>query len=243
MWCDIGMLYFITFVGSLVAGIIQTVTGFGSGIFLMMIMPAFFDLVQAPSLVGSITVILGVYISFIYRKRIIWGLVLPPIIFYMVGTIIAIMLIPLLNLELLSFCFGIFLVLLAVFMSYSENNRISTSKFLSTVLCTAGGFFSGLFSSGGPLTAIYFLNATDSHDEYIANGQFLFMTTSIITFLLRITKGFYTMDLLPYTGIGIFGIVSGTYLGIKITGKLNGTKIKRIIYMCVGLCGIVTLLQ
>lgn len=237
------MIFVLTFFGSMAAGIIQTVTGFGAGIFLMMIMPAFFDLIKAPSLVGSITVILGIFMSFRFRKLVNIKLSLPPIIYYMIGSIIAIMLIPLLNLEVLSVCFGVFLVLLAVFMTYTDKIRISASKVTSSIMCMAGGLFSGLFSSGGPLTAIYFLDATDRHDSYIANGQFLFMTTGLITFLIRVTKGFYTIDLLPYTAVGILGIIGGSFIGTKISNRINGRTLKKIIYVCVGLCGIATILK
>ena len=47
--------YIVIFLAAAVAGVIQTVTGFGAAVFMMLIMPYYFDMVTAPAITSAIT--------------------------------------------------------------------------------------------------------------------------------------------------------------------------------------------
>lgn len=63
---------------SLIAGIIQTVTGFGSVVFLMMVLPFYFDMIDAPTLAIVTNQLFCMALCWKYRKYIRWRLALPP---------------------------------------------------------------------------------------------------------------------------------------------------------------------
>ena len=56
------------------AGIIQSVTGFGAGIFLMLFIPYFFDMIAAPALSSAICLGLSVSLSWKFRRQMIKGM-------------------------------------------------------------------------------------------------------------------------------------------------------------------------
>ncbi|MBQ2739799.1 MAG: hypothetical protein IJF36_06175, partial [Oscillibacter sp.] len=57
------------------------------------------------------------------------------------------------------------------------------------------------------------------------------------------TEGLYGASLFPATVIGIAGIIAGKWLGLRIAEKMDGEKLKKIIYIFVGISGAVTLIQ
>lgn len=63
---------------SLIAGIIQTVTGFGSVVFLMMVLPFYFDMIDTPTLAIVTNQLFCMALCWKYRKYIRWRLALPP---------------------------------------------------------------------------------------------------------------------------------------------------------------------
>ena len=55
--------------------------------------------------------------------------------------------------------------------------------------------------------------------------------------------GYYTLDLLPLTLLGVAGVVCGQRFGLKLGGKLNAVQLRRLVYAYVILSGAVTVVQ
>ena len=60
---------------------------------------------------------------------------------------------------------------------------------------------------------------------------------------LRVLSGYYTLDLLPLTLLGVAGVVCGQRFGLKLGGKLNAVQLRRLVYAYVILSGAVTVVQ
>ena len=113
-----------------------------------------------------------------------------------------------------------------------------------TVVCgLLAGVCGGLFSIGGPIMAIYYLAATDSRESYLANAQANFAVNNVTSITTRVLSGYYTLDLLPLTLLGVAGVVCGQRFGLKLSGKLNAVQLRRLVYAYVILSGAVTVVQ
>ena len=129
---------------------------------------------------------------------------------------------------LLSLMFGIFLILVALYSLFASNRIAVSSSRKTAVICAAiSGITSGLFGIGGPLMALYFIGISKSKEAYIGNIQFLFAVTNVFNFITRISKGLYTINLLPLTLVGFVGIFFGKRIGLKILDRLRVDAVKK----------------
>ena len=238
------MVYAAIAAASVMAGVIQSVTGFGSAVFLMLIVPYFYDMVAASAISSSIAMGLGITLAWKFRAHLQWKKVILPTVVYLVGSVGAIQLLGGIDLDALGLAFGIFLIILAAwFLVFSRKIRFTATP-TSAVVCSAiSGVTSGLFGIGGPLMAVYFVSASDGKESYIANLQFLFALTNVVNFFTRISKGFYTFDLVPVTLLGFAGITLGKKFGLKILDRLDLESMKKGVYLFVGLSGILNVIQ
>lgn len=238
------MFYLFLLALSAVAGVIQSVTGFGGAIFMMVFLPHFFDMLQAPALASSITFGLTSSMAWIFRKKIKWKLVLLPTVLYELGSVLVLSIASSLDMKLLGLSFGIFLLVLAVYFFFFSNAFSVKATPASACVCGfISGACSGLFGIGGPLLALYFLAATQEKEEYAGNLQFVFAVTTFMNLIIRIQKGFYTLSFLPFTIIGIVGITFGKKLGLHILRKINISLMRRLVYALVGISGVLTVLE
>lgn len=236
--------YAVVALASVGAGIIQSVTGFGAGIFLMLFIPYFFDMVTAPALSSAICLGLSVSLAWKFRKKIQWSTCLLPVAVYTVCSVVTIRVVKSLDLDMVTMAFGLFLVVLSLyFLAFS--NRVAfrpTGK--SALVCSViSGVCSGLFGIGGPLMAIYFVSAIPDKQGYIGTIQFLFAATGVINLVTRMISGIYTPALLPITVLGFLGINIGKMMGLKILHLLDGERMKKLVYAFVGLSGVMTIVN
>lgn len=222
---------------------IQTVTGFGAAVFLMLFMPYFFDMIAAPAVASAITVGLSLTLAWKFRKHIQLNVCLFPTLVYLFFSIACINLAKELNLEYISLAFSVFLILLAIyFYVFSEKISLQATRKTAAVCAMISGITSGLFGIGGPLMAVYFISAIEDKKSYIGTIQFLFAFTNIINLLMRIANGIYTLDLLPATILGFAGITIGKIVGLRILDKIDPVRIKKLVYAFVGISGLLSLL-
>jgi hypothetical protein len=237
------MLYLMLLIAAAAAGMLQTITGFGSAILLMLVLPHFFTMLQAPALSSSITLALTVALAWKFRKHLDLRLLLLPVLLYEVSSVAALTVADRLNLELLSLAFGVFLVALSLyFLLLSSTFTVRPTPVSAAVCSLISGVCSGLFGIGGPLMAVYFLSATDTKESYVANVQCLFAVTTGINLLIRMQKGFYTLDLLPFTLLGMVGISLGKALGLRVLNRIPIEAMKKLVYGFVGVAGVLNLL-
>lgn len=238
------MIYPILFVVSAVSGVVQAVTGFGSAILLMMLLPYFFDMLQAPALTSSITIGLTAALAWRFRNRIRWKLVLLPTLLYELGSILVLSIADELNMDMLGLSFGIFLIVLALYFLLLSSTFSVRATPVSACICSfISGACSGLFGIGGPLMAVYFLACTREKEDYVANLQFVFALTTAINLVIRLYKGFYVLSFLPLTIVGILGITVGKWAGLRILEQINTDLMRKLIYALVGISGILTVLE
>ena len=91
--------------------------------------------------------------------------------------------------------------------------------------------------------ALYYLAVTERKEEYLANIQFLFAFTYAAGLPARISSGAYTAALLPMTALGIAAILAGRQLGLRVSERLDVERVKTLVFLYVGITGVLTLVQ
>lgn len=238
------MVWIAVFLAAAAAGAIQSVTGFGAAVMMMLVVPHFFDMVRAPGLVSTICLGLGVALLWRFRKHVEWKVTLPVAAAYVLFSTLAIRMVGAVDLKALSVVFSIFLILLSLYYRFGEG-RLTLRPTLTTALAcgTAAGITGGLFGIGGPLVVLYFLPAARSKESYVANLQLLFTITNISGLAARVWTGIYTADLIPMTLLGVVGINLGKMVGLRVLDKLDIDRMRRIVYAFVGVAGAVNLVS
>ena len=238
------MTYVIVALAALAAGAVQALTGFGGAVVMMLVLPHIFNVVTAPTLSTAICVALSGALAWRFRRKTNFRLIALPTVVFGVCGIVIINLIKSLDLRVVGALFGAFLLALSVYnLAFAKKASLRPTKPVILASSAVSGTFSGLFSIGGPLMSLCFLPCSDDHEQYIGNMQTLFVVTNVINIVTRIANGLYTADLLPGTLVGAVFILIGKEFGIRFARKLNIEVIKKVIYVFVGISGVITLAE
>lgn len=229
----------VVFLAPIVAGVIQSVTGFGAGIFMMVFFPAFFPILNASALSSSISFVGTCSLAWHYRKQCEWKLTLLPSAVYIAMSSVSILLAPYLPTTTLKRIFGVFMIILSIyFLTISGKLKIKANLVSATICSVLSGIVGGLFGIGGPPMVIYFLAALDDKEKYLGTIQLFFFITGAYTFIFRVINGIYTVDLVPYSILGVVAIMIGKKIGTKIVDRINADTMKKIVYAFLGFAGL-----
>ena len=227
------MVWAVVAAASLAAGIIQTVTGFGSVVFLMMVLPFYFDMIDAPALAIVTNQLFCMALCWKYRRHIRWRLALPPTIAFGAANLLTLPFVGGLDLHVLVLVFGVFLILLAVFFLVVARRVQLTPKPAAGVVC---GALCGV-------SALYFVAAAEDHREYLACMQLLFAVTGVTGIVGRLQSGLLRAEILPYAAVGSVCILLGAVVGGRLAEKLNADRMRTLVYIFVGVSGVILLAQ
>lgn len=238
------MTYAIMALAALAGGIIQPLTGFGSAVILMVAAQYFFDITIAPGVVAAICMFQSGIMAWNRRKSIDLKQILPPIALYTVCSLAVINLLGSMDLHVLTAAFGGFLMLLALYFLFIAK-RVSLKPGLAAGMLCSGfsGCCAGAFTVGGPMMALYFVAIARDKDTYVANMQFLFAATNLTNLAMRAVRGLYGAQYLPVTAVGVIFVLVGMVIGSALSKRMCGDVARQVVYIGVGVSGLVTLLQ
>ena len=235
------MIYAVVACMALLGGTIQTVTGFGGGVVMMLALPYFLGMVRAPALSSIICMGLCYTLAWKFRKYVDFKSLWVPAVAYVTCSVGIISVVDRIDMSVMSLAFGFFLIVLSIYsLVFSKRMRLNANWYTGLICGAVSGFLSGLFGIGGPLMAVYFAAATDSKETYIGSTQVLFSLGGTINFLIRIFRGIYTVDLIPLTLLGVLAISLGKLVGLRIVAKLDPETMRKLIYGFVGVSGVIT---
>ena len=158
------MIWIVVAAISTVAGFIQTVTGFGAVVLMMLVLPYFFPIVDASTLALTISLVLCIVLCWQYRSHIPFRTVLPPTVVYTIVNYLVLQVVDRINTGYLELVFAIFLIVLSLYYLLAAKKVRVAPKPMVGVGCGAfSGTTAAFFAIGGPPMAIYFLAATKTH--------------------------------------------------------------------------------
>lgn len=237
-----GMLMFACAVAG---GLVQSVTGFGAGIVMMIFLPSFLPLLQASAVSSLVTIPMQLVLIYNYRRYVRMNYLWKPLIFYLLASVTAISLAAGRDMTGLKLGFGVFLVVLSVyFLFFSSRLKIKAGWGSAAVCGSISGAASGLFGIGGPPMVLYFLALT-GNDKYVYLGtlQVFFCITASYTTAIRVMKGIFTWELIPFVLAGTAGILAGKAVGSRIIEKIDTETMKKLVYLFLGFAGVVNIIN
>lgn len=239
------MLWIVMTMGTAFAGVVQTVTGFGSVVLMMLMFPFFFDMIDAPALALSINMLYCFILCWKFRRDIDWHATLLPTLTYSSISFLVTGLVKEADLRLLLIAFALFLVVLSLYLLF-VSDKVKIKKpgvSVGVAFGVLAGTSAGLFAIGGPPMAPYMMAATKDHRAYVASMQLMFSVTNVVNVAGRMVNGIYNWSLWPYILTGSIFIIIGMYLGELVAKRLNPQKLRVIVYSFVGISGLILLLQ
>lgn len=239
------MSTFLFALTSFAGSFIQTVGGFGYGIFVMTIYPFIL-----PSTATCVTVsgLLSLGSSTINtvknRAYIQLGVVMPLIIGFVISSTISILFSSTQPDETLRKLLGIALILLGIYFIFFSKKEIKPPKNIKLFGFIAGlisGVTGGMFAMSGPPAVVYLLACNKDKNNYLANAQFYFTVNGIYALIIRIISGVVTLDMLLYVPIGLIAVFVGTFFGRKVSSKIKASTMRKIVYAVMMAGGIIML--
>ena len=137
---------------------------------------------------------------------------------------------------------GIMFIAMAIYLLWGQRNIHVKASFSSmAVMAALSGLIMGSFGVGGPLMAAFFLEATNSKEEYLGTIQSLGVIVASIDVLLRSLNGMMRAELFGYTTLGIVFMGVGLLIAKKLVTHMDALTMRRIICGVMVLNGIVML--
>jgi len=237
------MVHIIVFFTTLLGGLVQGVTGFGGGIVTMLIFPYFFGITLGAGITGSLGIALCSYMAFRYRKELDVKMAVIPAILYTAVCSLVINFSVQVDPRIIKKIFAVFLLLLSfyyLFISKNVQNR-KLGLVYSLVCIVISGACDALFGIGGPLMVLYFMSMTKSTHAYLGAMQLFFFINSAYNTVFRFYKGILLPEHLGVIAVGMVGIIAGGMIGGKIVDRLNVDTMRKLIYIMIGVSGVINL--
>ena len=223
------------------AGFVQRVSGFGLGIFAMIFLPHFLPTHTAAVAISSLFACgTTTYNAITYRKDISYKTALPMMMAAAISIPVAVYFSAKVSAPVFKILLGTVLIILSVyFLFWSKRIKIRPTLANGVLAGALGGTLGGLFSTGGPPAVLYLTHATPDNITYFATIQFYFCFTNLYATAMRIANGAVTWKILLYAAVGFIGCMAGDYIGKKVFAKLDGQKLKHVIYIGMIVSGII----
>ncbi len=220
------------------ASLLQSVSGFGFGIVFMAITPLF---LSYTSWVGISSILSG-SVNLVILKRCwrdidvkqLWL----PVLFCLCGSSIGTFLMATAPSPIYKRLLGVFLIILAIWLSFfSDKVRIQRSTRNAGIAGIVSGLCGGLFSVNGPPMVLYFISVIEDKKTYLATLQAYFIINNIYLLIIRSVSGLMPEGIGVSSLFGLGGLLIGSFIGGKIFDKIDGKKLKQLVYIVMVVSG------
>jgi uncharacterized membrane protein YfcA len=225
---------------TLAASYIQSVAGFGFGIFAMVFFPYFLKYTEANVLSGILSTVTSVFLLVALFRKVHWKNLLFPILGSIVANYFAITFVKSTEQKWLVLLLGIALFCLSIyFFFFSDKVRIRPTWYAGLTAGVCSGVLSGLFSIGGPPVVIYYLQSEKDTDTYLATLSAYFILSGAVSISMKVAAGFVTETVLWGLLVGAVFMTAGSLLGRLTGARISPKQIKRAVYGIMAVSGAV----
>ena len=170
--------------------IIQSVSGFGFGIFVMTFFPTLFSVNVSAALSGLLSMVSTIYLCWKFRKHCQYRRLIFPALGFFVFSLPSILLSAVSPNALLQKFLAVVLILFSIYFFFFESRvKLKESPLAGFVAGALGGILGGFFSMGGPPVVAYILQTSRSREQYMGEIQSYFLITNIFSLGVRFANG------------------------------------------------------
>ena len=226
------------------ASVIQTVGGFGFGILAMAILPHFIlSPTACATMVGIVSAVIAFSVARRYYKRIDRRMTLLPLPSFLIFSYLAVRFSGVARGEVMRHILGWTLIAISLYFLFGSS-KLYLKKSLGSALLAGSisGVLSGMFSTGGPPLAAYYMATTKEKEEYLGSIQTFFLFSNLYNTGVRAAHGLVTREVLILSAVGIVVSFAGMYLGRRIITKIDLRQQRSLIYALILISGIMMLI-
>ncbi len=221
------------FIIAFISEIIGAIAGFGSSTVFLPLALFFVDFKTALVLV-AISHLFGnlgriKFFSQGLDKNIIIKFGIPSVVFAFIGASI----VNFIPQNILKMLLGLFLIIISLSFLIKPSLKFpSDTKTVITGGCISG-FITGLVGTGGALRATFLTGFNLEKIKYIATAAVIALSTDIIRIPSYISQGFLEERYLYYIPILFVTALCGSFIGRKITSKINQNIFRKIVLIAI----------
>ncbi len=234
---------FLCFLVSCTGSLIQRITGFGYGIFVMMFFPHFMGSYgEANALSGMISATTSIIVALSMRKLINWKNLPAPLICSAITSFLAVQFMAGQTDRILKMLLGFVLIILSIyFFFFSGKIQFKPALWKGALAGALSGIMNGLFSMGGPPMVIYFMMSSKDMKEYLATIQMYFALSNIYTTAVKASAGYVTRSVLIFYIIAALSALLGVWLGKRVFNRCKPNILKKAVYGFMAISGVINI--
>ena len=240
---DNGVIFILIAAVVLCASYIQSVTGFGFGIFAMIFLPSLLLYTEANALSSTLSAMTSVSVALALYKHITWKNLLFPLVGCLASTAFAVTFIKTQKNETLTLLLGIALLLLSVYFFFcSDKIKIKPTWYAGLIAGILSGILEGMFAIGGPPVVIYFMQSERESNNYLATISAYFVFSGMIAIASKAIAGFFTANVWLGLAVGAVALLVGAIVGKLTREKIKPTFVKKAVYGVMAVSGIINII-
>jgi len=224
-------LYIVLTITIFTSALIQGMTGFGSALVAMAILPLFLPVRTVTPLVLLVGLLLNIIIFVRFHQHFDMKKLFPIIIGAAAGVPIGVYGLKMIDERIIKLVLG---TVLFSYSSYSLTGRKLSGSF-SAKWGYAFGFLSGCLggaiNTSGPPVVIHATLQRWSQHEVVTTLQSFFIMSGLYTLVMHSLHGLFTMQVLRYWAILVPVQVAGVFLGMFLHTRINEELFRRIVYV------------
>jgi uncharacterized membrane protein YfcA len=229
------------------AGLTQSVTGFGFGLVALALLGWGMEVKEASVLLAPAGLVLNVYLFWSLRRYFSWAGLVPL-------TVACLLAVPLGGLLLIHVRESVLSAFLGGLMIYAAVQRFLAKPddargaywhpVYAGVPCgLLGGLLTGAFGTGGPPLVSYLLNRPMTRLGFIASTQLLLALGNALRTLQFSLNGTYDRSYATLCLAGVVGVLLGGWGGLLIARKLSDGLLRRVVIGFLAVSGIYFLIR
>lgn len=215
----------------------QTVFGFAATLIAFPILMIVLSLQESIALTSIFLLLFSGILVYQNRKLMNKKIVLEMGIGGIIGLVIGVQILKLGNPEILNKLLGVFIVLYASY-SFIKKREIKIFNNLGFLFSFLGGFFSGLFSSGGPLFITYIYNKIEKANVVRATLIGILGIINVLRVPLLIQSGMLNRETMIQAIVLLPIFLISLYLGNKFYKKMDEKIFKQLFIVLLLIMGI-----
>ena len=233
---------FVLFAGIVFfASVVQGISGFAFGLIVLMVFPHLFGYSDALVLANLMTLVLLVYNSFLYRRYCAWKWLPVGVSVFAVTDLLGVLVLKRVGDSPIWYTLlGIMFILMAVYMMWGQNKlHIRANQVTLAIFSGVTGLLIGAFAVGGPIMAVFFMEACRSKEEYLGTIQVLSLFGMALDMAFRIANGMVTWALVGDTMKVLIFLLAGVLVATRLVRRIDALMLRRIVCLLMLVNGVV----
>lgn len=223
------------------ASVVQGISGFAFGLIVLMVFPHLFGYSDALVLANLMTLVLLVYNSFLYRRYCAWKWLPVGVSVFAVTDLLGVLVLKRVGDSPIWYTLlGVMFILMAVYMMWGQNKlHIRVNQVTLAIFSGVTGLLIGAFAVGGPIMAVFFMEACRSKEEYLGTIQVLSLFGMALDMAFRIANGMVTWALVGDTMKVLIFLLAGVLVATRLVRRIDALMLRRIVCLLMLVNGVV----